>query len=194
MTILDRTKQRIHFAKLYFKNPNSIGAITPSSKYLSRKIISKIDHLHSGKIIVEIGPGTGIFTRKIVQTLHYNDVLILIELNDFFYKKLKEEFKEFKNVHVVNESILNLKSILNQFSIDKVDYIISGLPLTSFSKMTSLRILLLIKKHLKYNGYLSLFQYTQWYLPYLKKMFQVETQFVLKNIPSAFVFHCEKLD
>lgn len=169
-----------------------IGSITPSSHKLTMDIISKIDAIIYKKVILEIGPGSGVFTDQIIPLLHYEDTLILIELNTSFYMKLKEKYKEHTNIIIINDDATHLLKILKSLGITTVDYIISGLPLTSLPKSVSLRILISCKKAIVEEGYVSLFQYSQLYSKYLKKLFDVETHFVLKNIPSAFVFHLKK--
>ena len=64
-----------------------VGSVVPSSKFLSRKML---DHLNfkSAKLVVELGPGTGVFTERIIEKLGKDCTLLIIELNDKFYKDL----------------------------------------------------------------------------------------------------------
>ena len=49
----------------YIKHPRKIGAVAPSSRCLSRKMMKPID-FSSAEVIVEYGPGTGSFTSELI--------------------------------------------------------------------------------------------------------------------------------
>ena len=54
--------EKLLFFKNFIKNPRQIGSITPSSNILSEKMVDQID-FNKAKYIVELGPGTGSYTR-----------------------------------------------------------------------------------------------------------------------------------
>lgn len=58
----DRKKFFINF----LKNWKQIGSITPSSNFLSRKMLKGLD-ISGAKMIVELGAGTGSITKHIIQ-------------------------------------------------------------------------------------------------------------------------------
>ena len=66
------------------------------------KIINSADVYN--KNILEIGPGTGNLTLKILEKKPKS--LILIEKDYVFSNNLREKFKYFKNIKVFNEDIL----------------------------------------------------------------------------------------
>lgn len=68
----------------YLTNPRSVGAIFPSSKYLSEKMIEAIN-FENAEYIVEYGPGTGVFTEKILKRRKADTKIILVENNNGFY-------------------------------------------------------------------------------------------------------------
>ena len=47
---------------------NTIGAIAPSSRYLTRAMLEPLS-LETAKVAVELGPGTGVMTRALLQAL-----------------------------------------------------------------------------------------------------------------------------
>ena len=81
------------FIRNFWKERKMVGAMAPSSKYLAKKMLQKID-FSTAKVIVELGPGTGVFTRKILQKLSPDGILLVFELNDSFMNQLKKEFKD----------------------------------------------------------------------------------------------------
>ena len=59
----------------FLNHPRKIGAIAPSGKRLSEKMMMPIDFA-SVKAIIEYGPGTGSFTKELV-TWRRSDTLFL---------------------------------------------------------------------------------------------------------------------
>ncbi len=53
----------------FIKKPLVIGTITPSSKKLAKRVMERID-FSSAETIVEYGPGTGVFTKEIIASIH----------------------------------------------------------------------------------------------------------------------------
>ena len=55
-----------------------------------------LDHLDfsSAEFVVELGPGTGVFTDRIIEKLGKDTNLLVIELNDTFYKDLKNRITD----------------------------------------------------------------------------------------------------
>ena len=72
------------FLSEFIKQKKTVGAITPSSKFLMKKMLSKVD-FSKDILIVEIGPGTGVFTQEILSRMTLNSRLISFEINDIFF-------------------------------------------------------------------------------------------------------------
>ena len=71
------------FLKEFIKENKMVGSLTPSSRFLAAKMIDTID-FSTVNVIVELGPGTGVFTRKIVEKLPATTHLFVFELNGDF--------------------------------------------------------------------------------------------------------------
>ena len=102
--------EKIEFIYQFLNKPKIIGAIIPSSKYLTKKILSFVDFNKGGIVLLEYGPGTGPFTSEIVKYLKPMDQLIVIELNPKFATDLKEKFKNHKNTLNLIQSKSNSRS------------------------------------------------------------------------------------
>ncbi len=63
------------------KHPLSVGAVAPSSQNLSKLMLDHAD-LPAASGVVELGPGTGVFTREILAQLESGVPFIGIEQND----------------------------------------------------------------------------------------------------------------
>lgn len=75
----------------YLKSPRKIGAIAPSRKNLSEKMIEPID-FNNASVIVEYGSGTGSFTEKIISNCKNETTILLIEQNENFCKILSLKY------------------------------------------------------------------------------------------------------
>ena len=175
--------------KHFIKSPKEVGAISPSSSYLQKEILSNV-RFKEAKTIVELGPGLGIITKGIVQRANKNAKIICLEINKKFCKELELKFHD-KRLEILEEKAEKLVSVLKGKGIKKVDYIISGLPFRNFSRRQQLKILGQITKVLSKDGKFVLFQYTNGLRETLEEHFtQIKRAFVAFNMPPAFVYTC----
>ncbi|PGK51704.1 SAM-dependent methyltransferase [Priestia megaterium] len=182
----------LRFLKEYIKHPRTVGALLPSSPRLVKQMIAPIN-FEQATCIVEYGPGTGVFTEEIIRRKREDTVLLIIEYNNEFYHELQRKYGRIKNVHIVCDSAEHTTKYLQQCNIQKVDYVVSGLPFTSLPKDVSKNILQTTKDLLGDDGDLILFQYSRFKQNLLKTFFMnIRTKRVLQNVPPAFVFTCSK--
>ena len=174
----------------YIKNPRNVGAVAPSSKYLAQEMINNVDFQNSN-CIVEYGPGTGVFTEKILARAKESTKIILIELNKEFYKELVTLYGHKENVIILNDSAENINEILKENSIEKVDYVISGLPFASLPEKISDKILWETSKLISSHGQFITFQYTRFTEKYMRSFWKrVEYKKIIRNFPPAYVLRC----
>ena len=186
--------EKIGFIYQFLNKPKTIGAIIPSSKYLSKKILSFVDFNKEGIVLLEYGPGTGPFTSEIVRYLKPIDQLIVIELNSKFAADLKEKFKKYKNVKIYEDCVANIKKILDKEGVKDVDYIISGIPFSSLPKDVTQDILISTKSIMSNTTLFLTFQYSKFKKSTFEQYFNIiDIKFVLRNIPSAYVFCMNKI-
>lgn len=141
--------------KLRKENPNAIGAIAESSKFLA-KAITNLIHIpkYSFTQILEVGAGTGVFTREIAPKLGSNAHLTVVELIKDLCNLLEDEFGNNKSITIYCGDILDWKPGSNTY-----DYIVSGLPFNSFSAQLVKDITDQFISLSKPNGYVSFFEY-----------------------------------
>ena len=181
--------EKIEFIYQFLNKPKTVGAITPSSRHLTKKILSFVDFKKEGLVLLEYGPGTGPFTSEIIKYLKPTDQLIVIELNPKFATDLKQKFKDYKNVKIHEDCVANTKKILDKEGIKQVDYIISGIPFSSLPKDVTQDILINTKSIMSNTTLFLTFQYSKFKKESFEKYFEIiDVKFVFRNIPSAFVF------
>lgn len=178
------------FLKEFIKNPRTTGAIAPSSKYLAEKMLSNIDFENS-RCIVEYGPGTGVFTEKLIARKKDETLLIIVERNIKFYCELLKLYGNKKSVKIVHDGAENIKNHLKFYSVDKVDYVVSGLPFTALPEKMSQSILESTRDVLSDNGEFITFQYSKIKKDMITGYFKnINLKRVRLNIPPAYVISC----
>jgi len=119
----------LFFLKRVLANPARVGYLVPSSPFLTRQTAKFLDY-SKAHTVVELGPGEGCHTRRMIHRMHANSRLILIELDDHFAKHLEAQFADDARVVVVHGNALQLAEILLSLDVRNPDYIVSGLPFT----------------------------------------------------------------
>lgn len=182
----------IGFLYQFIINPKTVGAVFPSSSFLGDKMIERIN-FEKAKYIVEYGPGTGVFTEKLIKNRNPKTIILLVENNKDFYSLLKEKYKDKDNVFIVYGSAENIEQYLKDYDIPYVDYIISGLPFSSLPKNVSSNILSNTCKILKGDGEFITFQYTKLKKGFINQFFQmIDIKREYRNFPPAYIFRCTK--
>jgi len=134
MSFWDRQKINLQFLGRFFKFPQVVGSLTPSSARLAQAIVKQIPkECEKKRYILEVGPGTGVFTDKIIKRLNPADELHLVEYDSLFFQLLKAKYSHIPNVKIFQADITTYQSGNENKHQIKYDFIISGLPLNKFS-------------------------------------------------------------
>lgn len=120
-------KDKLTFLRAISTDPSQIGAIAPSGAALARLITSEIGS-HSGPII-ELGPGTGVFTQALLSQGVRESDLTLIECCPEFAQLLQQRFPTAR-VLQMDAGHLHRQSLFPESTIGAV---VSGLPLLNLS-------------------------------------------------------------
>lgn len=177
------------FRKRFVKNYFTIWAISRSSKFLYNKMIHNID-FSKDLNIVEFWPWDWVFTDELLKQATENTKITIFEIDDWFFKLLKEKYKNEHRVILYKESAINIKKY---FKKDEVDYIISSLPLAFINKTIVIEILEISKYVLKNEWLFIQYQYFLQNKQQIKKIFpKIKYKFTLLNFPPAFIYICSK--
>jgi phosphatidylethanolamine/phosphatidyl-N-methylethanolamine N-methyltransferase len=174
----------------FFKGAQTVGSFFPSTPILASKIVKHID-FSSVKLIVEVGPGTGVFTRKILKKINKDAVFIAFELNQKFYLKLKKEINDPRFI-LINASAEDLQDYLVQNNFVNIDYLVSSIPLSNFKGKKIVSLLHSFRDLIGEKGTFIQFQYSFNQKRLFYKMFSnVLMDFTQFNIPPAFIYVCK---
>ncbi len=101
------------------RNPGTVRAIAPSSPGAARLMTEGLEAVTAP--IVEIGPGTGAFTKAILERGIAPNRLTLLELNPRFCEELRDKFP---GVRVLNQSA----ETISRIGLVQVGAVVSGVP------------------------------------------------------------------
>ncbi len=174
------------FIVQFFKKWRQVGAIAPSSIFLVEDMLSEIDW-DRARIIIELGAGSGTFTKEILKKMHKDAKLYVFEIDTVFVKKLNQI--QDGRIQVISESAVN---VTNYLGGNKADYIVSGIPLSNLDKHVKSEIIINTVSNLDSGGVFLQFQYFPESLGLLKEYFgDVKVKFTLLNTPPAFFYICK---
>ena len=148
------------FLKEFVVNYHTTGAVLPSGRRLSRALASYVADGAGPKRILEVGPGTGPVTRRIIEAMGPEDRLDLVELNDAFVANLRRRLETEPLFMAVADRVrifhCPVEDLTGQGTYDRM---ISGLPLNNFQPDEVQRILDAMAALLAPGGVLSFFEY-----------------------------------
>ncbi|HYF09134.1 MAG TPA: methyltransferase domain-containing protein [Acetobacteraceae bacterium] len=114
------------FLKAWRGAPLQTGAFAPSSRALARAMAEEVLAGRKPGQLIEVGPGTGPFTRALLEIGYAEENLTLIEYNPAFVDLLRERFPR---ARIVRGSAFHIAEIAAEHGITQVDGVVSGLPL-----------------------------------------------------------------
>jgi phosphatidylethanolamine/phosphatidyl-N-methylethanolamine N-methyltransferase len=126
--IAGKFDDELRFFKGWLDKPKAVGAIMPTSSITARRMASVIDP-SSGLPVLELGPGTGVITRAILERGILPENLYAIEYSEDFVDFLRMEFPD---VNVIQGDAFDLDKTLGTFRDLKFDAVVSGVPLLNF--------------------------------------------------------------
>mgnify|MGYP001584457982 FL=1 len=145
---------KIKFIKGFLKNWKEVGSVIPSSRFLAKKMMEPID-FKKAKVIIELGPGLGCFTDKILENMKEDAKLIIFEINPDFCRELRNN--KDSQLIIFNVSALEMAYHLKEL---KADYVISGIPLSTLKDDSRWLLLKAIKSILGDKGVYIQLQYS----------------------------------
>ncbi len=182
------------YLKAFIKDKN-VASVTPTSGVCVKRLCSKIN-FDQTDLIVEYGPGTGVFSNFLLKNMKNDARLILIERNKDFGSILQRKLHD-PRVIVVNDSAENVLETLRACKESQADYIISGIPFIMIKDEMKQKILYNTHRALKYGGkflvYQTCFQTDSHLKVHLEKYFpSVVTKYEVRNIPPMRLYEAVK--
>jgi phosphatidylethanolamine/phosphatidyl-N-methylethanolamine N-methyltransferase len=133
-----KSADALMFAQAWMRTPRGVGAIAPSGWPLAAAMAREVDPLAAPGMVVELGGGTGQFTRALLKRGVASDRLLVIERDAGLAKLL---CRRFPAIDIVCDDACRLEEVLRQRGAERdVAAIVSGLPLLSLPREVRNRI------------------------------------------------------
>lgn len=139
------------FARAWFADPRRVGAIAPSGRSLARLITRQLDET-SGPVI-EIGPGTGVFTDAILACGIPPEQLTIVERSAPLARMLRNKFPA---VRVIEADASTLHGTI--YGIGGAGAVISGIPILTMPDPDTRTLLRFLFNELRAGG--AFYQFT----------------------------------
>ena len=181
------SKELLEFFRAWISNPRRVGAVLPSSEALADAITAEITRASAP--VIELGPGTGVFTRALLGRGVPENRLALLEFEPRFAQLLVLLFPA---ARVLCKDAARLRH-LEPFDGEQAGAVLSGLPLLSLSPKSIFGILEGAFAHLRPGA--AFYQFTYGPRcpvprPILDRLGlkAIRTRRVLGNLPPASVY------
>jgi phosphatidylethanolamine/phosphatidyl-N-methylethanolamine N-methyltransferase len=191
--------ENIQFLQAFLKNPLKVGAITPSSPELARKMISGLKP-DKNNIVLELGVGTGAITKFLREIVPDEESYLGIEIDQELVGSLRQNYPE---LTIVRGNAAEAAAIHKRSGLGKVGYIICCLPFVSMPNEVGDTILAEADKFMREGCMFRTFQYAHgYYMPsaiklreYMRERYgrSRRSKLIVKNVPPAYTLTWKRL-
>jgi phospholipid N-methyltransferase len=147
--------------------------------------------------VAEYGPGTGVFTERIITQIKPETNFFGIEINPGFFDAMQERYADFS---FYNDSVENIEAICQDHGVEHIDAVVSGLPWAAFPEEMQRSCMDAMMRVLRPGGQFVTFAYLQGLVLPAGRRFKknldehfatVESsEIVWRNLPPAIVYRC----
>jgi phospholipid N-methyltransferase len=178
---------RLRFLRSFLASPRKVGAVLPTSRRTVRETLD-LAPLGQARCVVELGAGTGVYTRAILDRIGSGARLLAFEVDPELSSALDSELRD-PRLRVVNASAVDVARHLDGAT---ADVIVSALPFTSLPVPERKHILRAARDVLGRDGILLVLQYSPLIERELRQTFSnVRRRVSPLNVPPAFLFACQ---
>lgn len=127
------------FFRQWLKNPRAMAAFAPSSRQLAHHMVAQLPR--DTQRVIELGAGTGVFTRALLEHGIAERELLVVELNAELHDLLCQQFPQSQ---IVNGDACDLHEIVNTRGFSQptgIDAVISGLGFLAMPRVLQRKIL-----------------------------------------------------
>jgi len=184
----------VHFMCAALVKFRQTGAIVPSQRFLTEKMIAPVPETYSGRII-ELGAGSGALTLRLaakcpearILACEINPALARINRHNLDMAGINGR------VQVIPDSAEHLLSEMDRRGMGKADFVLSGIPLGNLRRDRVLAIIDAVNRALVPGGMYIQFQYSLLDRKRIRTRFQsLRTVPALLNFPPAVVYYAQK--
>ena len=181
--------------RAFWRDPKGVAALTPTSRASIARIVSKLP-VSEARVAVEFGPGSGVFTRTLLERLGPRARLLAIEANSESAGRLAAQLPDAR-LTVVHDTAAQVREIVSELGLGRVDCALSGIPFFWLGPEAALEIVASTHAALAPGGVLVTYQ--MFYLPrrrlqvHLERCFRtVRSELDFRNLPPHRIYEAVK--
>lgn len=188
-SVVKKTRNQLDFLKVAFRD-YKVGAWSPSSKYLVRRVLKFVPK--DLGVVIEFGPGEGVMTKALLDHVAPHGTLIVIEPNKDFVKILSRISDA--RIRVIEGKAEEVMRESEKWRIPSADLILSSIPFSFIKPKEREALATLAYAHLKPGGSCIVFhQYYPLAKKVLEKVFgKTVISYEWRNFLPCFVFIARK--
>ncbi len=147
----------LEFFKGFLRNPKEVGSVVPSSRFLARRVL-ECGRVRSARVVVELGPGTGVLTGQILEHMPADGKLVAVEILPEFAELLRASWLD-PRITVYEGCSTDLERALAEAGELQADLVVSGIPFSTLEGGVGRRTLEAAKRVLGENGRFVAYQF-----------------------------------
>jgi len=181
-------RQSLEFFKGFLKNPREVGSVIPSSRFLTRRTLDCGD-ISQARLIVELGPGTGVLTRHALERMRPDAKLVAIEISADFVELLRKELPD-PRLYIHHGSATEIEAALAKVGETKADLVMSGIPFSTLEHGVGFATLQAARRVLSRDGRFVAYQFRSRVKDFGEPVFgaRAETHSGFWNVPPMKIY------
>lgn len=152
--------------RTFFEHPAMVGSAFPATRWLVRRMLEPLQWQRM-KLLVEFGPGTGVFTRAALDRLPPEATLLALDTSPAFVDYLKHSIQDPRFL-VACAPAVDVATILRSRGLPTADCILSGLPFSTLEPREADRTMRASRSVLAPDGMFCAYQMRRTIEPLLK--------------------------
>lgn len=184
------------FFREWLKAPLATASMLPSSRALADAMVRCLPE--DARQVVELGPGTGVFTTALLRRGIDPQALLVVELNAIMHRNLARRFPQLRIVHGDARDLALIVEAEAGFARGEIDGIVSGLGFLAMPDVVVEAILAACVAVLRPGAPLVVFTYGP-QVPVRRRILDRlhlvarHRAFVVRNLPPASVYELRRL-
>lgn len=152
-----KARRSLTFLAGFLKNPREVGSVVPSSRALVRRIV-RLGDAAASRVIVELGPGTGVITKQMLATAASEAKVLGMEINPLYLRTLERDIKDDRLI-IHRGPAVEISEALASIGESSADLVVSGIPFSTLPKTEARKTLECVRDVLQPGGRFVAYQF-----------------------------------
>lgn len=176
--------------RTFCKQPMMVGSAFPATRWLVRHMLARLNW-QKIKLLVEFGPGTGVFTQVALDRLPADATLLALDTSRAFIDYLKGSIQD-SRLQAVCAPAASVAILIEDRGLPRAHCILSGLPFSTLDLMDAERTIAASRAILGPGGIFCAYQMRRTIEPLLRKHIGgVRSAYEWRNIPPCHLYWTE---